>query len=180
MQFSVDGFVAGPKEEMDWMVWNWDEELKKYVSDLTLSSDTCLVGRVLYHGMGAHWRAVPEGDENYPYAQLLNNFRKVVFSKGNPALDWDNSELAKGDLAGEVARVKALPGKDIITYGGAGFAAELVKQNLIDEYHIFINPAAIGRGLSIWKNLEGRMNLELVESRSFACGIVVLFYRPKK
>jgi dihydrofolate reductase len=179
MQFSVDGFVAGPNGEMDWMAWNWDEELKNYVTELTDSSDTCLVGRVLYHGMGAHWRAVPEGDENYPYAQILNNFRKVVFSRTSPALDWNNSELAKGTLAEEVARVKALPGKDIITYGGAGLASDLVKQNLIDEYHLFINPAAIGSGLSIWKNLEGRMNLELVHSKSFTCGIVVLCYRPK-
>ena len=79
MQFSVDGFVAGAKGEMDWMVWNWDEELKNYVTGLTDSSDTCLVGRVLYQGMGAHWRAVPEGDESYAFAQKMNNFRKVVF-----------------------------------------------------------------------------------------------------
>jgi dihydrofolate reductase len=86
--------------------------------------------------------------------------------------------LAKGSLVDEVSRLKQQAGQDMITYGGASFAAALVKHGLIDEYHLFINPVSIGRGLSIFKEIESTRNLALKHSRAFPCGIVALCYKP--
>lgn len=94
--------------------------------------------------------------------------------------DWENTVLAKGDLSDEILSLKKQPGNDIIAYGGGTFVSGLIKANLIDEYHLFINPTAIGRGLSIFEGLENRLNLTLKSSISFPCGIVVLGYEPGK
>ena len=87
--------------------------------------------------------------------------------------------LAKGNLVGEITKLKKQDGKDIIAYGGATFVSALIKHGLIDEFHLFINPAAIGNGMTIFKGLDRKQNLRLVKSKSFDCGIVVLNYEPK-
>jgi dihydrofolate reductase len=181
MQISLDGFVAGPTGGMEWMVWDWDDELKKYVTELTDSVDTILMGRVLYQGMSGHWTAVKPGDESYEFAQKMNNYAKVVFSKTlSEPLEWNNSRLAKGTIAEEVQQVKKQPGKDLIIYGGASTVSGFIKENLIDEYHLFVNPAALGNGLPIFKDLEKTKGFELKHATTFNCGIVVLCYQPKK
>lgn len=179
MQVTVDGFVGGLKGEMDYLVWNWDEELKKYVMELTDTSDTILVGGVLYQGLSGYWSAVPPDNEQYAFAQKMNEYTKVVFSKSlKGKLEWSNSRLAGGNAAAEIRALKVQPGKDILVYGGARFVSGLVRENLIDEYHLFINPVSIGKGLTIFGNLEGNLKLSLAAARSFACGIAVLEYRP--
>jgi dihydrofolate reductase len=105
---------------------------------------------------------------------------KVVFSQTLEKSEWANTVLAKGNLAEEITRLKNQPGKDIIAYGGATFVSELVKHNLIDEYHLFINQAAIGNGRSIFKALDQQQNLTLVKATAFSCGIVVLNYAPNR
>jgi dihydrofolate reductase len=101
-----------------------------------------------------------------------------VFSKSLDKSKWDNTVLAKGDLVDEIAKLKKQDGKDIIAYGGATFVSGLVKQGLIDEYHLFINPVAIGKGMTIFKELEVKQNLTLVKATPCDCGIVVLRYEP--
>jgi dihydrofolate reductase len=183
VQLSVDGFVGGVNGQMDHLVWNWDEELKKYVGDLTATFDTMLLGTVLYQGMSAHWPAVkPDNAEMYAAAQGFNAMKKMVFSstlKGRK-LEWNNSELAEGDPASVIGRLKEEPGKDIVVYGGARFVSSLIRENLIDEYHLFVNPVAIGKGLSIFGGVEDKFNLELTGVQRFDCGIVVMQYRPLK
>lgn len=179
MQLSVDGFVAGPGGELDWMTWDWTEDIKKYVTDFTEAADTIIMGRVLYQGMSGHWTSIPADNEEYAFAQIMNSYEKVVFSTTRPALAWNNSRLAEGTLEEEIARLKKQPGKDIITYGGARFAAHCVRLGLIDEFHLFVNPVALGKGLSIFRELEGKLNLKLTNSQSFDCGIVLLCYQLK-
>ncbi|HMH23919.1 MAG TPA: dihydrofolate reductase family protein, partial [Puia sp.] len=103
---------------------------------------------------------------------------KVVFSRTNPTPGWNNSRLAEGTLEEEIARLKRSPGKDIITYGGAGLAAQCIKLGLIDEFHLFVNPVALGNGLSIFRDLGSKLNLRLRNSQTFDCGIVLLCYQP--
>lgn len=91
---------------------------------------------------------------------------------------WRNTVLAKGDLVEEINNLKNQAGGDMIAYGGATFVSALVKHGLIDEYHLFINPAVIGTGLSIFKELENQQKLQLKNAHSFPCGIVALFYEP--
>ncbi|MBA2762235.1 MAG: dihydrofolate reductase family protein [Segetibacter sp.] len=96
------------------------------------------------------------------------------------SLQHHNTVLAKGDLVEEVTKLKSEEGKDIIAYGGATFVSALIKQGIIDEFHLLINPTAIGDGMPIFKELNSKQNLTLLKTRSFKCGIVVLNYEPKR
>jgi dihydrofolate reductase len=180
MQLSIDGFVGGPNGELDWMEWNWDDEIKKYVNDLTDSVDTILLGRKMTEGFVSHWTNVVKNqpdDPSYPFAKKMVDKPKVVFTKTLNESQWENTKLAKGDIVQEVNQLKNQNGKDIIVYGGATFVSSLIENNLIDEYYLFVNPAAIGNGLSIF---NGRKNFKLVKSIPFSCGIVLLNYEPVK
>jgi dihydrofolate reductase len=186
VQITVDGFIAGPIGEMNWLVWDWNEELKQYVADITESVDCIVLGRKLAEGFIPHWANVAANTENQEYAagRKFTDTKKIVFSKTLDTSDavvktWNNTLLAKGDIVEEVNQLKTQKGKDIIAYGGATFVSELVKNKLIDEFYLFVNPAIIGSGLSIFKEIESTQNLTLIDSKKFICGIVVLKYKQK-
>lgn len=176
---SVDEFIAGPGGEMDWMTWNWDDKLKDYVNELMAPVDTILLGRKMAGGFISHWANVASDPNNpeYGFGKKMTDTPKVVFSKTLERSQWDNTEVVTGDLAEEIHKLKNRDGKDMIVYGGASFDSSLIKENLIDDYHLFINPAAIGNGMAIFTD---RKNLTLVKSVSFDCGIVVLQYTSHK
>jgi dihydrofolate reductase len=175
VQMSVDGFIAGPNGEMDWMTFNWDEEIKNYVAQITEPVDCILLGRKLAEGFIPHWASHPELEG----ADKYNNTEKVVFTKTLDKSEWDNTILASGELVDEISKLKSQEGKDIISYGGGTFVSNLIKSGLIDEFHLFINPVAIGHGMPIFQGLEDKQRLELKKSVAFACGIVLLCYEPK-
>jgi dihydrofolate reductase len=176
VQMTVDGYIAGLNGEMDWMTFNWDDELAKYVTEITEPVDCIVLGRKLAQGFIKHWASNPDQEG----AEKINSSKKVVFTKTLDNSEWDNTVLAKGDLVDEITKLKTQNGKDIIAYGGATFVSALIKQGLIDEFHLFINPTVIGNGMTIFKEPDSRQNLTLVKSISFDCGIVVLNYVPKR
>lgn len=179
MQVSIDGYVAGPNGEMDWMVWDWDEALKDYVKNLTAPVDCILLGRVLAQGFIPHWQGLATNpDTNEPFASKMHETAKVVFTRTLGATEWENTSLATGDLAEEIAKLKQQDGKDIIVYGGGSFVSNLIKQNLIDEYHLFVNPAILGSGMPIFQGVDAKHAMKLVSATPFASGIVVLQYVP--
>lgn len=188
VQTTVDGYVADLNGKNDWQLWswgtdwNWDDELKKYFSDVIKNVDCILLSRKMAkEGFISHWTNAAEhkADPRYAYAKKINETHKVVFSKTMQKSEWDNVDLAKGDLATEVNRLKSQPGKDIIVYGGATFVSALIKEGLIDEYQIFINPIAIGDGMTIFKQLDHQVNLRLIEAKSYSCEIEVVVYERK-
>jgi dihydrofolate reductase len=166
---------------MDWMVWNWDEALKNYATELTNSADTFLLGRKTGEGMAVYWPTVasnPESkEEDLWIADKLNTLPKVVFSKTVSSIDWTNVTIAS-DVAKEVAHLKQQPGKDMILYGGAGIVSSFIEQNLIDEYHLFVNPVIIGSGKTIFNNQANRLQLKLIRTIPSSTGIVILCYQP--
>jgi dihydrofolate reductase len=184
VQITVDGFIAGTNGEMDWMVWDWDAKLTEYVTAITEPVDCIVLGRRLAQGFIPHWAAIANNpsEPEHDAGKWFTDTHKVVFSKSldisYPAANgWKNTVLARN--LGEINKLKDQEGKDIIVYGGATFVSELIKHELIDEYHLFVNPIAIGNGMPIFNTLEGNLNLALVKSASFDCGIVVLNYKPK-
>jgi dihydrofolate reductase len=182
VQMSVDGFIAGPNSEMDWLAFNWDDELKEYVTELTESIDLIVLGRNLAQGFIPHWASVaqnPEHEEHLAGIKFTET-PKVVFTQTLVESEWDNTVLATGDLVEEINQLKNQEGPDIIAYGGATFVSNLIKHGLIDEYHLFVNPAAIGSGMPIFQNLDSTQKLTLVKAVPFACGIVVLHYEPNR
>ncbi|MBK7410570.1 MAG: dihydrofolate reductase family protein [Saprospirales bacterium] len=186
VQMTTDGYVAGTNGEMDWMELNWDDDLSQYVTDLTEPVDCIILGRKLAEGFIPHWASVAANPANpeFTAGKKFTDTHKVVFSntldKSAPAvLGWNNTVLAKGDLVDEITNLKKQEGKDIIAYGGATFVSALIQEGLIDEFHLFVNPTAIGNGMTIFKEPDSDQNLTFVKSISFDCGIVVLNYEPK-
>ena len=178
VQMTVDGYVAGPNGEMDWMIFDWDEGLKDYVRELSEPVDCIILGRKLAQGFIPYWASKPEAEE-VAGVDKMNNTPKVVFTRTLDKSEWDNTVLAKGDLVDEIMKIKKQTGKDIVVYGGATFVNALFKEGLIDEYHLFINPVVIGSGMTIFNGFESHQYFTLVNSSAFDCGIVVLHYMPK-
>lgn len=182
MQVSADGLAAGPNGELDWMVWEWDDILKDYVNALTDSVDTMLIGSVTYAGMEQHWPAAEKNPEStkeeIDFAKKMNSITKVVFSKSLKKVGWNNSRLAESDIVEEVSKLKKQPGKDLIIYGGARIVSSFIKNGLIDEYHLFVNPVVLGNGMPIWKDNSQRIKMNLLKTTVSKTGIVVLCMEP--
>ena len=172
VQVSVDGFIAGPNGELDWAIFDWDDELKQYVTKLTETVDGILLGRKLAEGFIPYWAANPEMEG----ASVFNNTEKIVFSKTLASSPWENTQVLGGELSEEITRLKMQPGGDLIVYGGASFVSELLRLGQVDELHLFVNPTALGSGLPIFQSLNTRQSLALKQAQAFACGIVVLCY----
>jgi dihydrofolate reductase len=180
IQITIDGFVARTNGELDWMkLDDWDDELKNCENDLIDSADTILMGRKMSDGFVKYWTSVLENPESpeYEFAKKMVDTPKVVFTKTLDESPWANTVLAKGDLVEEVTRLKNQTGKDLLVYGGADFVSSLIEENLIDEYNLFINPTAIGRGMTIFGKLKDKsLSLKLNRSQSYNCGIVLNTY----
>ena len=178
MQMTVDGFVAGPEGQLDWMTFALDPQLIAFINQLTDTSDTILLGRKMAQGFIEYWeRAATKVDSpEYDFAQKMVGLPKVVFSKTVKHVDGKNVRVENGDLVDAVKRMKGGPGKDIVVYGGATFVSSLIEHGLIDEMNFFVNPVAIGSGLRVFK---GKKPLTLSSSTAYPCGIVVNRYLPK-
>jgi dihydrofolate reductase len=170
--------------EMDWLLegWNSDDKFRKYVYELTQSVDTILLGRKMTSEFISYWSDVMSKPDNrdYMFAKKMIEIPKIVFSKTLDKSEWINTEIAKGDLRTEITGIKNQQGRDIIVYGGASFDSSLIKEKLIDEFYLFIHPVALGKGMSIFKDLNDVRKFTLIESISFDCGIVLLHYETMK
>lgn len=181
VQMTIDGFISGPNGEMDWMCFNWSEDLIKYVTNLTESMDTILLGKNLATGFIPHWAAVANDPQNpeYEAGKIFNSTPKIVFSRTMVQSEWANTTLAQKEFVTEINELKKQEGKDLIAYGGGQFVSSLIKENLIDELHLFVNPSAIGKGMPIFSEVNYFQKYDLVASQAFECGIVALVYKPK-
>jgi dihydrofolate reductase len=180
IQMTIDGFVAGPDGQLDWMWMTGepDESLDRRVIELADSCDTILLGRKMTGEFTRHWENVVDNQPDSPelsLAERMVNMRKIVFSRTQTAINGRNLSVENRDLAAAVQALKKESGKDIIVYGGANFVSSLISQNLIDEYFIFSNPVAIGNGLSIFK--EEKL-LKLDHSNSYKNGKILNKYLP--
>jgi dihydrofolate reductase len=178
MQITVDGFVAGPEGQLDWMTWSMDEKLLAFINHLTDTSDTILLGRKMTGGFIKYWEQVtaqPESPE-YSFARKMVDIPKVVFSKTLQHFDGQNVRVENGDMTEAVNQLKRAPGKDLIVYGGATFVSSLIENGLIDELNFFVNPVAIGKGMPVFKD---RRPMKLTVSVAYPCGIAVNSYEPK-
>lgn len=183
VQMSIDGCIAGPNNEMDWMVFYGDEKLKEYENRLHEPVDTILLGRRMTDEFISYWSNAMNNpnDPEYSFAKKMIETPKIVFTKSLNESKWVNTDIATGDLNEEITKLKSQEGGgDIIVYGGASFDSSLIKENLIDEFCLFINPVAIGNGKTIFKDLKEIRKFTLIESITFDSGIVLLHYEAKR
>jgi dihydrofolate reductase len=172
MSMSLDGYVASDRAHPGASVPE-DPELIAWKVDRVAAAGAHLMGRVTYQEMAGHW---PHSTD--PYAAPMNDIPKVVFSKTLTEATWPTTQIARGDLATEIAAIKKQSGPDVIAWGGATFASTLASHGLIDEYWLVVQPVALGLGRSLFGDLSDVMPLALIEARGFACGAVVQIYRP--
>lgn len=178
MQMTVNGYVGGPNGEMDWMTWNPDDEFLEFLSSNFEAADTMLLGKKSADGFIEFWEHMAETNPAHPFAKKIAEMPKVVFTRTPDESTWNNATLAKGEMAEEIANLKKQDGKDIIVVGGAGLVSSLIKEGLIDEYHLIINPTAVSNGMTIFNSLNGIRKFEPIQAKLYSGGKIVLSYKP--
>jgi dihydrofolate reductase len=179
VQTTVDGYMAGPNSEMDWMTVPWTDDISAYIDELTKPVDCIVLGRKLAEGFIPAWAAGPPG-EDQASIDWMNQTPKVVVSNTLTESPWENATVVGGDLTEAVNKLKEQPGGDMIAYGGSTLVSNLIAKGLLDELHLFVNPTAIGAGMPVFANLDSYQQLRLVTARPFDCGITGLHYEPKR
>lgn len=167
---SLDGFFTGTDGVFNW--FTPDEQFFEYAKDLLRSVDAIVFGRKTYQMMAEYWPTAPASE----IEKKMNGLPKIVFSSGLRSVDWQHTTLLATDPIDEIARLKQLPGQDMVIFGSAMLSAALLKAGLVDEYRVILAPVLLGRGLPMFSSVTERMNLRLFGSRSFASGICVLSY----
>jgi dihydrofolate reductase len=176
MGVSLDGFIAGPDGDIGWSAP--DEELHRFHNQQARETGLELYGRRLYEAM-APWETAEKRpsapEEVLEFAAIWKDTPKVVFSTTLEKVDG-NARLVREGAAEEVARLKEQPGKDLAV-GGAGLASTFIKRGLVDEFRLFVAPVVLGGGTPYFPALDEPIELELIETRTFASRVVYLRYR---
>lgn len=176
MGVSLDGFIAGSDGEIDWSAP--DEELHRFHNQQMCELGAQLCGRRLYETM-TYWETADDdpsaAEHELEFAGIWKAMPKIVFSSTLERVEG-NARLVRDGVADEVAALKAQPGGDLAV-GGAGLASGLVKLGLVDEYRLFVSPVVLGGGTPYFPSVSERMDLELVETRTFGSRVVYVRYR---
>ena len=181
MHTSLDGFVAGPKGEMDWIIVN--DEMFEYAGHRTREADTALYGRVTWRMMESYWPTAADqpgaSKHDIEHSKWYNKVAKVVVSRTMKVERPPNTTIVGGDVTGQIARLKQREGRDIIIFGSPSVSHALMAENLIDDYWLFINPILLGEGIPLFKGIVKRAALGLIENHVFPSGVVCLHYEAK-
>jgi dihydrofolate reductase len=171
---TLDGFFEGARSwDLDFHEYAWGEELQRFSQEQLDGADLLVFGRVTYEGMASYWPSA-KGET----AERMNRIRKMVFSSTLDSAEWNNTTLVSDCVAGEVARLKEQPGKDILVLGSAALTATLMEHGLIDEYRLGLAPVVLGKGTPLFKPGSNTTAMELLEARPLESGCVLLRYRP--
>lgn len=174
MSVSIDGYIEGPKREIDWHIV--DDEFNAYAVETLRASDVLIMGRRTYELMADYWPTAPANDP--VVKERMNGTPKLVFSTTLKRVDWQNSRLATGSIADEVARLKQVPGDGLLWVGGSDLAVSFLEQGLMDELRIILTPILLGAGKTVFDAIKKRYAFKLLSTRSFKSGNVVLTYEP--
>ena len=178
MHVSVDGFVAGPNGEMDWI--QVDDEMFEYAGRQTDESDTALYGRVTYQMMDSYWPTA--GDQpgaskhDKQHAEWYNKVTKVVISKTLQGNDKPGLKIISDNIRPEIDALKRSAIKNILVFGSPSAAHALMAEELIDDYWLFINPVLLGQGIPLFKDIREKLKLKLADTINFSSGVVCLHY----
>jgi dihydrofolate reductase len=179
MHASLDGFVAGPNGEMDWI--HVDDAMFEYASQRTREADTALYGRVTFEMMNSYWptaAARPDASKHdIEHSEWYNRVLKVVVSKTLTGTNLANTRIVSDNVTGEILNLKRAPGKEILMLGSPSVAHTLMSQRLIDDYWLFVNPILLGKGIALFKDIAQPVKLQLVTSARLDSGVLCMHYR---
>ncbi|MFJ9518414.1 dihydrofolate reductase family protein [Kitasatospora sp. NPDC101801] len=180
MNLSLDGYIAAPGDDIGWSVPS--DELFRFWSDQLQATDLSLYGRKLWQTMSSYW---PNGDQlpnatpaEIEFARRWRDMAKVVFSSTVDTVDW-NTRLVTGDAVAEIARLKAEDG-GAMDIGGATLAGAAIRAGLVDEYVLATAPVLVGGGTPFFTALDSWVNLNLVETRTLPCGVILTRYETRR
>ncbi|HBA72940.1 MAG TPA: riboflavin biosynthesis protein RibD [Geobacter sp.] len=177
MMITLDGYFEGPNRELDWHIV--DDEFFRTAVDLLNSADTLLFGRVTYQMMAEYWPTPAAIADDPVIAERMNSLPKIVFSSTLDKSEWQNTRIVKGDAGEFVTALKQQPGMNMVIFGSSDLAVTLLKQGLLDEIRLIVNPLILGNGKSLFKGFNDILKLTLVETRTYPSGSVFLRYLPE-
>ena len=181
MFVSLDGVMEDPGgaekfKHGGWTMAYWGDDIGKFKFDELFASDTLLLGRLTYQGFAAAW---PSRKDDAGFAEKMNKLPKVVVSTTLKEVEWQNSRLIKGNIAGEVSKLKQQPGEDILIAGSSTLVRTLMQDDLIDEYRLLVYPVILGSGKRLFQD-GTKTALNLMETKTFSSGVVLLRYQPDR
>ena len=178
MHISLDGFVAGPNGEMNWI--NVSEELFDYVGKRIANTDTAMYGRKTYEMMEGYWPTAGDAPDaskhDIEHSQWYNKVDKLVLTKTMRGKKADKVKFISDNIFSEINSFKQAPGKNVMIFGSPTAAHSLMEYNLIDEYWLFVNPILLGQGIPLFAEIKTRIDLKLLETKVFHCGVTALHY----
>jgi dihydrofolate reductase len=178
MHISLDGFVAGPKGEMNWI--KVDEEIFDHVGKRISETDTALYGRVTYEMMQNYWPTAGDGPKaskhDIEHSKWYNNVHKVVLSKTMKEAGLANTIIISDNLIDSINEIKQQEGSEILLFGSPTATHSLIEQNLIDGYWLFVNPIVLGQGIPLFVDIKDKIKLKLLTTRQFTSGVTELNY----
>lgn len=178
MHISLDGFVAGPNGEMNWI--KVDDEIFSHVEQRISQGDTALYGRVTFQMMESYWPTAADKPSatrhDKEHSKWYSKVRKLVLSKTMNQESLVNTEIISGNLEERIGTIKQQEGSDILLFGSPTATHSLIESNLIDGYWLFVNPIILGQGIPLFVNIKEKIKLNLLTTRQFTCGVTELNY----
>ncbi|MCW3116413.1 MAG: dihydrofolate reductase [Chitinophagaceae bacterium] len=173
---TLDGFC-------DHTAMTADDEIHQHYNELLSNADTLIYGRVTYQLMESYWPSIvkdPTGNKpTDEFGVLIDNISKIVFSRTLKNVDWKNTTLKKEIIKEEILELKQQARKNILV-GSPSLITALAQLDLIDEYQLGVQPIVLGSGLPLFKNIKNRIDLKLLQTKTFGCGAIILYYEPAK
>jgi dihydrofolate reductase len=178
MHISLDGFVAGPNGEMNWI--KVDQEIFDHVGKRISEGNTSLYGRVTYQMMESYWPTAADKPtatkHDIEHSKWYSKVHKVVLSKTMKDADLMNTTIISDNLVDRINELKQSGSEDILLFGSPTATHSLIQQNLIDGYWLFVNPIILGQGIPLFTYVKEKIKLNLVSTRQFTCGVTELNY----
>ena len=182
MHISLDGFVAGPNGEMDWI--KVDEEIFDFVAKRIGESDIAMYGRVTYQMMESYWPTAADkpnaSKHDIEHSRWYKDVHKIVLSRTVESQDSTKTTFINDNVVEKINEIKQQPGKDILLFGSPSATHSLIQQNLIDGYWLFVNPIILGQGIPLFVDVKERINLKLLSTKQFTNGVTELNYITEK
>lgn len=173
---SLDGFHEAAERELDWH--NVDGEFHDFALQQLGAAEVLVFGRVTYQMMAGFWTTEAAMASDPLVAAKMNAMSKLVVSRTIQTADWSGTRVVSGDLATALAELKSQPGGDLLVLGSASLTTSLVEAGLLDELRVMVNPVVLGQGTSLMGSIGARVRLDLLGTRIFDSGNVLLTYRP--
>jgi dihydrofolate reductase len=181
MHTSLDGFVAGPNGELSWA--KVDDEIFDFVAMMTDKADTALYGRVTYEMMQSYWPTAGEqpnaSKHDKEHAVWYRNVSKVVLSKTLSEEGLEHTTVIGDRLAENITELKNRDGKNILIFGSPTASHSLLSEGLVDAFWLFVNPVLLGQGMPLFKGIHELTELQLLETKTFASGVIALHYEKR-